>query len=161
MTATTGLPPCVRGRFDELQSFAALLARTGEDWRVTVMESIRGHPVLRHVDRRELQDSLLEVSPSQAVELVGLISVGSLVHGPSESLRVPNAERDACLREVLRAVGNGARFFTNHGHAEDGEEGDFLASSFHADVLAGLTIDVCLLGVSDENVLVLWRFEED
>ncbi|MFR9796264.1 hypothetical protein ACL02U_10230 [Streptomyces sp. MS06] len=161
MTATTGLPPCARGRFDELQSFAALVARTGGDWRDTVMEAIKGHSVLRHVDRRELQDSLLEVSPSEAMELAGLISVGSLVYGPSESLRAPDGERDACLREVLRAAGNGARFFTNHGHAEDGEDGDFLASSFHANVLAGLTIDICLLGVSDENVLVLWRFEED
>lgn len=70
-------------------------------------------------------------------------------------------ERDACLRDVLNAVGNDARFFTNHGHAEDGEEADFLASSFHVNALAGTTIDICLIGVSDENVLVLWRFEDD
>ncbi|WP_143074793.1 hypothetical protein [Streptomyces mangrovisoli] len=126
-----------------------------------MLEAIHGHPVLRHVDRRELRDGVLEVSARQAVELAALISVGSLLYGPGESLRAPDAERDACLREVVRAAGDGARFLTNHGHAEYGEEADFLASSFHADVLAGPTIDICLLGVSDENVLILWRFEDD
>ncbi|MEU0048510.1 hypothetical protein [Streptomyces sp. NPDC006309] len=155
------LPACVRGRFDERQAFVALGARGGADWHDTVMEVIQGNPVLRQVDRQELRDSLLEVSPGQAMELAGLISVGSLLYGPCTSLRAPDEKRDACLRELLRAAGNGARFFTNHGHAEDGEEGDFLASSFHANVLAGTTIDICLVGVSDEDVLVLWRFEDD
>ncbi|MFE3634669.1 hypothetical protein [Streptomyces cellostaticus] len=155
------LPACARGRFDERQSFAALVARDGADWHDTVMAAIQGNPVLRQVDRQELRDSILEVSPSQAMELAGLISVGSLLYGPSASLRAPDEERDACLRELLGVVGNDARFFTNHGHAEDGEEGDFLASSFHANVLAGTTIDICLVGVSDDNVLVLWRFEDD
>ncbi|MET8807179.1 hypothetical protein [Streptomyces sp. NPDC004546] len=157
----TGLPACARGRFDERQSFAALVARRDADWNDTVMETIQGNPVLRQVDRGELRDSILEVSLAQALELAGLISAGSLLYGPHESLRAPDVERDICLREILRAVGDGARFFTNHGHAEDGEEADFLASSFHANVLAGTTIDICLIGVSDENVLVLWRFEDD
>lgn len=156
-----GLPACARGRFDERQSFAALAARGEPDWHDTVMNTIQGNPVLSQVDSGELHDSLLEVSPAQALELAGLISVGSLLYGPHPSLRVPNTERDTCLREVLGAVGDGARFFTNHGHAEDGAEADFLASSFHANVLAGPTIDICLIGVSDENVLVLWRFEDD
>ncbi|MFS4091443.1 hypothetical protein [Streptomyces sp. AF1A] len=156
-----GLHACARGHFDERQSFAALVARRGADWCDIVMETIQGNPVLREVDRGELRDSVLEVSPAQALELARLISAGSLLYGPHESLRVPDMERDACLRELLRAVGDGARFFTNHGHAEDGEEADFLASSFHANVLAGTTIDICLIGVSDENVLVLWRFEDD
>ncbi|MEU7060706.1 hypothetical protein [Streptomyces sp. NPDC046197] len=157
----TGLPGCALGRFDERQSFAALVARGGADWHDTVMETIQGHPVLRQVDRMELRDSVLQVSPAQALDLAGLISVGSLLHGPRESLRTSDAERDACLRDILKAVGNGARFFTNHGQAEDGEEADFLASSFHANALAGTTIDICLIGVSDETVLVLWRFEDD
>ncbi|MEU0860515.1 hypothetical protein ABZ352_34905 [Streptomyces griseofuscus] len=157
----TGLPARARGRFDERQSFAALVGRGEPDWHVTVMNAIQGNPVLRQVDSGELRDSLLEVFPAQAMELAWLISVGSLLYGPHPSLRVPDAERDTCLREVLGAVGEDARFFTNHGHAEDGAEADFLASSFHADVLAGLTIDICLIGVSDENVLVLWRFEND
>lgn len=161
MKEKTGLPACAQGRFDERQSFAVLVARRGADWHDTVMEAIRGNPVLSQVDRQELQESILEISPRQAMELAGLISTGSLLYGPSESLHAPDTERDACLREILRATGNGARFFTNHGHAEDGEEGDFLSSSFHANVLAGTTIDICLLGVSDENVLVLWRFEDD
>ncbi|OIJ69451.1 hypothetical protein [Streptomyces mangrovisoli] len=155
------LPACAKDRFDGAHSFATLVARAGADWHGTVIDAVQGHPVLRHVDRRELGESVLEVSPAQAVELAGLISVGSLVYGPGESLRAPDPERDACLREVVWAAGNGARFFTNHGHAEDGEEGDFLASSFHAKVLAGPTVDICLVGVSDENVLILWRFEDD
>lgn len=70
-------------------------------------------------------------------------------------------ERDTWLRDMLKAVGDGARFFTNHGNAEDGENADFLTSSFHTNALADATIDVCLIGVSDEKVLVLWRFEDD
>ncbi|MEU6462163.1 hypothetical protein [Streptomyces sp. NPDC046976] len=157
----TDLPARARARFDERQSFVALTARGEPDWHDTVMDTIRGHPVLRHVDSGELRDSLLEISDAQALELAGLISVGSLLYGPHPSLRVPNAERDIGLREVLGGVGDSARFFTNHGHAEDGAEADFLASSYHANVLAGLTIDICLIGVSDEKVLVLWRFEDE
>ncbi|MER6975742.1 hypothetical protein [Streptomyces carpinensis] len=157
----TGLPACARGRFEERQSFAALVARRGTDWHGTVIETIQGNPVLRQVDRSELRNNLLEVSPAQALDLARLISVGSLLYGPHASLRIPNTERDSCLRDILKAVGDGARFFTNHGHAEDGEEADFLASSFHTNALADTTIDVCLIGVSGENVLVLWRFEDD
>nr|WP_145485067.1 MULTISPECIES: hypothetical protein [Streptomyces] len=156
-----GLPACARERFDERQSFAALAARREPDWHDTVMNTIRGNPVLRQIDPGELRDSILEISAAQALELAGLISVGSLLYGPNPSLRVPEAERETCLRKILAAVGDSARFFTNHGHAEDGAEADFLASSFHANVLAGLTVDICLIGVSDENVLVLWRFEDD
>lgn len=156
-----GLPECVQGCFDERQSFAALAVRTGADWHDTVMETIQGNPVLRQVDRSELRASLLEVSPAQALDLAGLISVGSLLYGPRESLRRPNAERDACLRDILESAGSGARFYTNHGHAEDGEAADFLATSFHANTLVGTTVDICLIGVSNENVLVLWRFEDD
>ncbi|MEU8971427.1 hypothetical protein AB0D11_19525 [Streptomyces monashensis] len=137
------------------------MARKDADWHDTVVETIRGNPVLRQVDRAELRDSILEVSPSQALELAGLISLGSLLYGPHESLRAPDAERDSCLGELLGSVGDGARFFTNHGNAEDGEAAKFLSSSFHANVLAGTTIDICLIGVSNENILVLWRFEDD
>jgi len=155
------LPACAQGHFDERQSFAGLAVRTGADWHDTVMETIQRNPELRQVDRSELRDSLLEVSPAQALDLAGLISVGSLLYGPRESLRRPNTERDACLRDILESAGSGARFYTNHGHAEDGEAADFLASSFHANTLAGTTVDICLIGVSNENVLVLWRFEDD
>ena len=155
------LPGCARGRFDERQSFVALVRRGGAEWHDLVMETIRENTVLRKVAHRELRNNLLEVSPAGALDLAKLISIGSLLHGPHEHLRTPDAERDDCLRDILKAVGKGTRFFTNHGHAEDGDEADFLASSFHANTLAGTTIDVCLIGVSDENVLVLWRFEDD
>lgn len=157
----TCLPPCVQQCFDERQSFATLAARRSADWHDTALEAVQRHPVLQQVDRREFRDSILEVLPTQALDLAGFISVGSLLYGPSESLRTPDAERDARLGDILKTVGNGARFFTNHGHAEDGEEADFLASSFHVNVLTKTTMDVCLIGVSDENVLVLWRFEDD
>ncbi|MDF3298194.1 hypothetical protein [Streptomyces tropicalis] len=156
-----GLPACARGRFDERQCFAALMTRKGVDWHETVMEIIQDDPVLRQVSHRELEDSLLEVSPAQALDLAGLISVGSLLYGPHESLYASDVERDACLQEILRCTGKGTHFFTNHGHAEDGKEADFLAASFHTNTLTSKTIDVCLVGVSDENVLVLWRFEDD
>lgn len=157
----TCLPPCAQELFDERQSFAALVARRGAEWHDVVMDAIQPNPALRQVDPGDLRDSILEVSTAQALDLAGLISVGSLLYGPRASLRTPDTERDACLRDILVAVGNGARFFTNHGHAEDGAEADFLASSFHVNALAETTIDVCLIGVSDENVLVLWRFEDD
>jgi hypothetical protein len=168
----TDVPPPLRAGadvtaqwcFDERWSFAALVPHGPHgraDWLATVMQTIQGHAVLRHVDREELREGILPVSPAQALDLAKLISGGSLLSGSNKSLRAPDEERDARLRELLRGVGAGAHFFTNHGHAEDGEEGDFLASAFHVNGLAGITIDVCLIGVSDERVLVLWRFEDD
>jgi hypothetical protein len=160
-TSGTGMPDCARGRFDARQSFAALVPRRGVDWYDTVMETIRDSPVLRQVDRAELRVALLEVPVAGALDLAGLISAGSLLYGPHASLHTPDPERDACLREVLDAVGRDARFFTNHGHAEEGETAGFLDRSFHASVLAPTTLDICLVGVSEESVLVLWRFEDD
>ena len=157
----TWLPCCAQGRFDERQCFAALAPRRGVDWHETVLETIRENPALQQVERSELRDSLLEISAAEALDLAKFISAGSLLYGPRESLRTPDKERDDCLRDILKSAGKGARFFTNHGHAEDGEEADFLAASFHANTLAGTSIDICLIGVSDENVLVLWRFEDD
>ncbi len=51
-------------------------------------------------------------------------------------------------------MGEGATYFTNHGHAEEGKDADFLATAFHADVVAGPTLDICLIGVTDQRLLV-------
>ena len=155
------LPGCLQGYFDERQSFAAISSRRESDWHENVVEMVRGTHALRIVDSTTLRDSLLEVSHEGALDLARLISGGSLLYGPSESLRTLDTERDDCLRETLAAAGENTRFFTNHGHAEDGDQADFLVSSFHVDSLADTTIDVCLIGVSEENILVLWRFEDD
>lgn len=155
------LPGCLQRYFDERQSFAAINSRGETEWNETVVEMVHGTHALRIVDRTTLRDSLLEVSHEGALDLARLISGGSLLYGPSESLRTLDTERDECLRETLATAGKNARFFTNHGHAEDGDQADFLVSSFHVNSLADTTIDVCLIGVSDENVLVLWRFEDD
>ncbi|WP_158711512.1 hypothetical protein [Streptomyces xylophagus] len=155
------LPGCQQGYFDERQSFAAVDSRGEADWHETVVEMVRGTRALRGIDRTTLRDSLFEVSYEGALDLARLISGGSLLYGPSESLRTLDTERDDCLRETLGTAGKNARFFTNHGHAEDGDQADFLVSSFHVNSLAATTIDVCLIGVSDENIMVLWRFEDD
>ncbi|MEW1644364.1 hypothetical protein [Streptomyces sp. NPDC091219] len=155
------LPGCLQGYFDERQSFAAISSRRGADWYENVVEMVHGTPALRIIDGMTLRDSLVEVSHEGALDLARLISAGSLLYGPSESLRTVDTERDNCLLETLAAAGKNARFFTNHGHAEDGDQANFLVSSFHVNSLADTTIDVCLVGVSDENVLVLWRFEDD
>ena len=155
------LPGCLQGYFDERQSFAAVKSLEGADWHETVVEIVREIHAFRSIDRVTLRDSLLEVSYEGALDLARLISDGSLLYGPSKSLRALAPERDDCLRETLGTVGKNTRFFTNHGHAEDGDQADFLASSFHVNSLADTTIDVCLVGVSEENVLVLWRFEDD
>ncbi|MFD4875284.1 hypothetical protein ACFWOB_18240 [Streptomyces sp. NPDC058420] len=155
------LPGCLQGHFDERQSFAAVKSLVEADWHETVVEIVREIHALRSIDRTTLRDSLLEVSYEGALDLARLISEGSLLYGPSKSLRALDPERDDCLRETLGTAGKNTRFFTNHGHAEDGDQADFLTSSFHVNSLADTTIDVCLIGVSEENVLVLWRFEDD
>lgn len=161
ITGLLPLPPCARGRFDPRQSFAALAARSNGGWAQAVVEVIQEHPVLGHIEPEELRQAVWEISRAGAADLATLISAGSLLYPMAVPLRRPDPAREECMRQLLDTVGEGARFFTNHGEAEEGENADFLASSFHANVIAGPTLDICLIGVTDEKVLVLWRFEED
>ncbi|MFJ8540657.1 hypothetical protein ACIRFH_01335 [Streptomyces sp. NPDC093586] len=154
------LPACARGHFDQRQTFVALSHRKDDDWHHIAGEMIKHSPALHGVDTSELRDSVMEISHNGALQLATLISVGSLLYGP-RSLPNHDHERDTCLSRVLDCAGEGARYFTNHGEAEEGDEADFLSSAFHANTLADATIDVCLIGVSEDAVLILWRFEDD
>ncbi|MER6994686.1 hypothetical protein [Streptomyces sp. NPDC000410] len=158
MTAGPAFPD---GWFDRRQTYVALFPRTGDDWYATVVAAVQEFPALRCVDRQALEENLTEISDIGAFDLCKLISFGSLLQGPHASLRQPDTHRDECLARVLESLGPSARFWTNHGHAEHGDAAHFLASSFHVNGLADATIDVCLVGVSTESVLTLWRFEND
>ncbi len=158
------LPPCAGERFDARHSFAALASWRGGEWPHAVAEIVREHPVLRSVEPEILAEHTQEVlSPSGALELATLISAGSLLTPRADalSLRTPDPSRERCLRQVLECLGEGARYFTNHGEAEEEKDADFLATAFFADAIAGPTMDICLIGVTDQRLLVLWRFEED
>ncbi|MEU9577374.1 hypothetical protein [Streptomyces chilikensis] len=161
---TMPLPPCAGERFDARHCFAALASWSGGDWSHAVTEIVRGHPVLQSVEPEVLADHTQEVlSPSGALELATLISAGSLLspRAGAVSLRTPDPSREQCLRQVLECLGEGARYFTNHGEVEEGKDADYLATAFFADAIAGPTMDICLIGVTDQRLLVLWRFEED
>ncbi|MDA4885420.1 hypothetical protein ACI3K5_27620 [Streptomyces sp. MPA0124] len=155
------LPMCTQRHFDERQTFVTLSHRKGDDWYQAASELVREHAALHNVDASGLRDSVLEVSRKGALDLATLISTGSLLYGPRYSAQQRDHERDSCLSDVLDSVGEGARYFTNHGEAEEGDDANFLASAYHVNALAETTLDVCLIGVSHDSILILWRFEDD
>ncbi|NYV73585.1 hypothetical protein [Streptomyces sp. UH6] len=158
------LPPGTQECFDARHCFAALASWSGGDWPRAVAEVVRRHPVLQSVEPALLRKHTQEVlSPAGAFELATLISAGSLLvaHADAVSLRTPDPKREQCLRRLLECLGEGPTYFTNHGGAEEGRDADFLTTAFHADVIAGPTLDICLIGVTNQRLLVLWRFEED
>ncbi|MFD5554823.1 hypothetical protein ACFWIA_13445 [Streptomyces sp. NPDC127068] len=156
------LPDCAKVYLDPRQTFAALRPLQGADWCTTVARAVGGVPALASVDTAELRDALGEVSRAGARELARVISAGSLLHGAKSPWTSADPGRDDCMDALLRAVGSDARYFTNHGAAEEEEEQrNFLASSFHVNSLSTATLDLCLLAVSPAAVLVLWRFEDD
>lgn len=108
-----------------------------------------------------MEESLFEVSRENALDLSKFIAFGSLLRGPVPSALDADGRRDSLLAHMFDRLGADACFWTNHGGAEDGQESGFLSSSFHVNVLAEATIDLCLIGVSSEAVLILWRFEDD
>ncbi|WP_344015993.1 hypothetical protein [Streptomyces thermospinosisporus] len=149
----------MREHFGEYSTFVALVSREGGDWGSVVVEAARAVPVLQNLNVADLKNTVLGISSKDAFDVARLISGGSLLYGPPRPIE--NAQRDACLLNLFEALGEHAEFFTNHGEAEDGETGDFSTLSCHVNVLAETTIDVCLIGVSDSKVLILWRFEDD
>jgi len=112
------------------------------------------------LDPQELESSLMPVSRRGAEDLLKLVSFGSLQAGPNPSLEAPDAARDACISEILDSVGESALYFTNHGHAEDGDSADFLASSFHFNSLAVTVYNICIIAVTSDRILSAWRFED-
>ncbi|MFD5651417.1 hypothetical protein [Streptomyces sp. NPDC127039] len=155
------LPMCAQGYFDERQTFVALSHRKDDDWYQVATELARGNAALHNVDASELRDSVMEISRKGALDLATLISAGSLLYGPRYSAQRRDHGRDSCLSDVLDSVGEGARYFTNHGEAEEGNAANFLASTYHVNALADTALDVCLIGVSHDRILILWRFEDD
>ncbi|MEU0398737.1 hypothetical protein ABZ318_00470 [Streptomyces sp. NPDC006197] len=166
------LPECARRLIDERHVFLSLSRRVHEDWAEDVLAEIRGGPKGRDgvgvdpsglfgdISADDLHGSVLGVSRTGAEELMRLLAVGSFYSGPEASLREPDEMRDTCIRGILDAVGGGAEFFTNHGHAEDGDAADYFAGGFHYNSLASVLYDVCLIGVTRDRLLITWRFED-
>lgn len=165
------LPECATALFDPHWTALRLAPRIHEDWIDDVVAFTRGEghgesvgvypaSVFEAVTGELVRESLLPVTGEGAQELLKFIAVGSLYEGADPSLRDPDAARDRCIREVLESVGCSAEFFTNHGHAEDGEDADFLVSAFHWNSLAATLYDICLVGVTPQRLLVAWRFED-
>ncbi|MEU6015819.1 hypothetical protein ABZ826_17690 [Streptomyces sp. NPDC047515] len=147
--------------FDARQTFVHLSVPGDGDWRETAIAAMRSCPALQSVNREDMESSLAEVSRENALDLSKFIAFGSLLRGPLQSLVDADEIRDSLLARMLDQLGGDARFWTNHGGAEDGQESGYLSSSFHVNALAETTIDLCLIGVSPRAVLVLWRFEDD
>lgn len=165
------LPECATALFDPHRTVLCLAPRTHAHWVDDLVAFTRGEgrgesvgvdpaPMFEELTGELVRESLLSVGEEGARELLKLLALGSFYDGLDPSLRDPDAARDNCVREVLEAVGDSAEFFTNHGHAEDGEGADFLVSGFHWNSLAVTLYDVCLIGVTPERLLVAWRFED-
>ncbi|MHB9857990.1 hypothetical protein [Streptomyces sp. YIM S03343] len=157
--------------FDQSRTVVCLTARTHRDWVDDVTAFMRGEaggqstgvdpaPMFEEIIGELVRESLLPVAEKGARDLLKFLAVGSFYEGPHPSLREPDEVRDGCVRELLASVGDSPDFFTNHGHAEDGPDADFLVSSFHWNSLAATLYDVCLVGVAPDRLLVVWRFED-
>ncbi|MFC8919969.1 hypothetical protein ACFT5C_29870 [Streptomyces sp. NPDC057116] len=166
------LPECATWLVDERHAFLCLTTRVNEDWTEDVLAAISTgsdgpgrvgiDPVgmFGDITADDLRSSVLPVSRRGAEDLLRLLAVGSFFDGPDMSLREPDETRDTCVRDILASVGEEAEFFTNHGHAEDGDAADFLAAGFHYNSLARVLYDVCLIGVARDRLLLAWRFED-
>lgn len=162
MSTEFDLPGCARIYLDPRQTFAALRPRQQEtDWCKSVARAVEEVPALASVGTVDMREALGEVSRAEARALARVISTGSLLHGARSPWASPDIARDDCMVTLLRAAGSDARYFTNHGAAEEREHRDFLESSFHVNSLSTATLDLCLIAVSHSAVLVLWRFEDD
>lgn len=165
------LPECATALFDPRRTALCLAPRTHQDWVDDLLAFTRGEgggesagldpvPMFEAVTGDLVRESLLPVTGEGAQELLKFLAVGSFYEGPDPSLRHPDKVRDGCVRDVLASVGESAEFFTNHGHAEDGADADFLVSGFHWNSLAVTLYDVCLIAVTPQRLLVAWRFED-
>lgn len=165
------LPECASTLLDPLRAVVCLTPRSHEDWADDLVAFTRGDcggesvgvdpvPMFEAVTGELVRQNLMPVTSEGAEELLKFLAVGSFYEGPDPSLREADEVRDGCVRDVLASVGDSVEFFTNHGHAEDGPDAEFLVSGFHWNSLAVTLYDVCLIGVTSERLLVAWRFED-
>ncbi|MBK3577734.1 hypothetical protein JHN63_28830 [Streptomyces sp. MBT65] len=169
---TTGsLPKCATRLFDTRWTCLYLLPRKHEDWIVDLLAFTQGKNSGEHIGIEpsgmfdsvtddQARVSLLPVSRKGAEDLLKLLAVGSFYSGPDPSLQEVDEVRDSCMRDILASAGEDLDFFTNHGHAENGDEADFLTHSFHWNSLATTLYDVCLIAVAADRLLIAWRFED-
>ncbi|GGU34005.1 hypothetical protein [Streptomyces violascens] len=102
----------------------------------------------------------MPVARRGAEDLLKLILSGSLFHGLDAQLIASDLVLARSIQEVLDSFGPGVEYFTNHGHAEDGEEAQFLVTGFHFNSLAVTLYDICPISVDSDRILVAWRFED-
>lgn len=168
---TSILPKCATRLFDSRRTFLCLLQRKHEDWIVDLLAFTRGEnsgerigiepsEMFESVTDDQARASLLPVSRKGAEELLKLLAIGSFDSGPDQSLQEVDEVRDSCVRDVLASAGEDPDFFTNHGHAENGNSAGFLTRSFHWNSLAITLYDVCLIAVTADRLLIAWRFED-
>ncbi|MFD7342363.1 hypothetical protein ACFV98_41365 [Streptomyces violascens] len=165
---TAELPARISALVDPRACFTQLQRRTGPDWRRDVIRVVRHPqgigvdpaPLLREASLDRLRESLAPVARRGAEDLLKLILSGSLFHGLDAQLIESDLVLARSIQEVLDSFGPGVEYFTNHGHAEDGEEAQFLVTGFHFNSLAVTLYDICLIAVDSDRILVAWRFED-
>ncbi|CAM5578209.1 hypothetical protein SXANM310S_01268 [Streptomyces xanthochromogenes] len=164
---TAELPSYISAATDG-QYFMQMSSRNDPDWRHEVISIIRNPegvgidptPMLEGLSVELLQESVALVTRRGAEDLLKLIVSGSLLRGPNAQRIESNHILGRSVQEVLDLIGPGADYFTNHGHAEDGDDARFLVSGFHYNSMATTLYDICLIAVTSDRILVAWRFED-
>ncbi|MFD7167636.1 hypothetical protein [Streptomyces violascens] len=162
------LPPYISARADSGEYFIQASRRNAPDWRYDVTEIIRNPQgagidptaMFDNMSVELLQDSLAPVTRRGAEDLLKLIVSGSLFGGPDARLIESDHVLGRSIQELLDSLGPETEYFTNHGHAEDGDDAQFLVSAFHYNSMAVTLYDICLIAVSSDRILVAWRFED-
>ncbi|MFV0128254.1 hypothetical protein ACLGI4_11125 [Streptomyces sp. HMX112] len=165
------LPGCATHLLDDRHTFLLVTRRSSEDWVDDAIAVLRSSneaeymgldpaTVFEALTADDLRQNLLPVARRGAEDIVKLLLVGSFYSGPDASLLRPDKARDDCVRAILDTAGEAARYFTNHGHAEEGYEANFLTANFHFNSLAATLWDVCLIAASPTTLLIVWRFED-
>ncbi|MCX2971828.1 MULTISPECIES: hypothetical protein [Streptomyces] len=167
------LPQDAEQAFRDGQVFLRHVKREASDWREDVVKAVTFAPadpdvgVLRRraellgVSTADLCENLLNVSKGAAMNVLRFIAGGSLIYGPA-SLSVETAMSiENCIASIFSAFGDCASFFTNHGAAEDGAPESCFSGSYHVNVVASSVMDLCIIAVSDDEIFIGWRCEED
>ncbi|MEU3371676.1 hypothetical protein ABZ734_14570 [Streptomyces sp. NPDC006660] len=165
---TAELPPYLSARADSGEYFIQMSCRNDPDWRRDVTGMIRNprgfgvdpSPLLEGLSVERLQESVAPVARRGAEDLLKLIVAGSLFDGVKAESIASDHGLTRSVHEALDLFGPEAEYFTNHGHAEDGDDAQFLVSGFHYNSMAVTLYDICLIAVASDRILVAWRFED-